>query len=43
MSGVFPEENGIETAGNIGYHLRKGGHKLDTFDWICLWQHMQIR
>lgn len=43
MSEVFPEENGIETAGNVGYHLRKGGHKLDTFDWICLWQHMQIR
>lgn len=40
LSGEMPKADGIEIAGNVGYHLRKGEHKLDTFDWVCLQQQM---
>ena len=36
----MPEENEKEISGPVGYHLRKGPHLLDTFDWICLAEHM---
>lgn len=39
---AMPSENSKVISGNVGYHLRKGPHKLDTFDWICLWEHMNI-
>lgn len=35
-----PGEDGVEAAGKVGYHLRKGPHKLDTFDWECFCSHM---
>lgn len=40
----FPEEKPGEdemvAGGKVGYHLRKGPHKLDVFDWTCLAGHM---
>lgn len=38
----MPEENSTEIAGLVGYHLRKGPHLLDTFDWSCLADHMSV-
>lgn len=40
FEGSMPGENEKEIAGRVGYHLRKGPHLLDTFDWICLAEHM---
>lgn len=37
----MPAANEKEIAGPVGYHLRKGPHLLDTFDWVCLAEHMK--
>ncbi len=36
----MPESDTVQVCGHVGYHLRKGPHKLDTYDWICLQEHM---
>lgn len=35
-----PGEDEMAVGGKVGYHLRKGPHKLDVFDWTCLAGHM---
>lgn len=41
MTGHFPSANEHEIAGKVGYHLREGEHLLDTFDWMCLVDHLK--
>lgn len=41
LESEMPGENETVMTGNIGYHLRKGPHKLDTYDWYCLCNHMK--
>lgn len=41
LSPQMPEPDGAETSGSVGYHVRKGPHLLDTFDWICFWEHIR--
>ncbi|MCD8367383.1 MAG: hypothetical protein LUC48_05080 [Clostridiales bacterium] len=36
----MPEADTAQVCGHVGYHLRRGPHKLDTYDWICLQEHM---
>ncbi|MCD8118934.1 MAG: hypothetical protein LUE29_05545 [Lachnospiraceae bacterium] len=38
----MPHAGGAQICGRVGYHLRPGPHKLDTFDWICLAEHMSV-
>lgn len=38
--GEKPGEDEMVVSGKVGYHLRKGPHKLDVFDWTCLARHM---
>lgn len=39
----MPCENQQVIRGKVGYHLRKGPHKLDLFDWNCLFEHMHTQ
>lgn len=41
FSGEMPGENQMALCGKVGHHLRKGPHKLDVFDWECLFEHMK--
>ncbi len=35
-----PGEDEMAVSGKVGHHLRKGPHKLDVFDWMCLATHV---
>jgi len=33
VSASFPGPDGVRAEGRVGYHLRKGGHSIQPFDW----------
>lgn len=40
VADAFPQPEAPLHEGNIGYHLRSGGHSLAPYDWYCFMDYM---
>lgn len=40
LEATMPAPGTAVTAGTLGYHLRRGPHLLEEFDWLCLLNHL---